>query len=175
MKKIFIINESTSKMLSEELNTSQNIKDMLIRRIPFLKEYNIFEHPRDKNRLEAQKISYNGNVKVVIGEDIVNFDIYNVSSEVRYYSDQLNEKTFHYFTVKNTFHVSKPKEIDDLTFQVILAAHRQLEKNLSYRKEYVVKIGEEIPKDELDKIVNDMNGILFKIEEFTEKHSINLF
>jgi hypothetical protein len=33
----------------------------------------------------------------------------------------------------------------------------------------------ELSKTELDKIINEMNGILFKIEEFTEKHSINLF
>ena len=39
----------------------------------------------------------------------------------------------------------------------------------------MVKNDEEIPKDELDKIINEMNGILFKFEEFTEKHSINLF
>ena len=39
----------------------------------------------------------------------------------------------------------------------------------------MVKNGEEIPKNELDKIINEMNGNLFKIEEFTEDHYINLF
>jgi hypothetical protein len=32
-----------------------------------------------------------------------------------------------------------------------------------------------LSKTELDKIINEMIGILFKIEEFTEKHSIDLF
>jgi hypothetical protein len=26
-----------------------------------------------------------------------------------------------------------------------------------------------------DEILNDMNGVLFKMEEYTKKHSINLF
>jgi hypothetical protein len=39
----------------------------------------------------------------------------------------------------------------------------------------MMKNGDEIPQIELDKIINDMNGVLFKIEEFTEKNNINLF
>jgi hypothetical protein len=39
----------------------------------------------------------------------------------------------------------------------------------------MMKNGEEIPQIGLDKIINDMNGVLFKIEEFTEKNNINLF
>ena len=35
------------------------IKDILIKRIPFLKEYEIYKHPRDTKRLEAQRIIYN--------------------------------------------------------------------------------------------------------------------
>jgi hypothetical protein len=46
---------------------------------------------------------------------------------------------------------------------------------LSYNKEIMVKNNEEIPKNELDKIINGMNGTLFKIEEFTKKHNIDLF
>ena len=63
----------------------------------------------------------------------------------------------------------------DLTFKVFILAKKQLEKKLSYSKEVMVKNGEEIPKNELDKIINEMNGNLFKIEEFTEDHYINLF
>lgn len=54
-------------------------------------------------------------------------------------------------------------------------AKKQLEEKLSYNKEIMIQNSEDIPKNELDKIINEMNGILFKIEEFTEKHSINLF
>jgi hypothetical protein len=69
----------------------------------------------------------------------------------------------------------QPKEMDDLTFRVFLLAKKQLEEKLSYNKEVMVSNNVELSKTELDKIINEMNGILFKIEEFTEKHSINLF
>ena len=69
----------------------------------------------------------------------------------------------------------QPKEMDDLTFKVFILAKKQLEKKLSYNKEIMMKNGDEIPQIELDKIINDMNGVLFKIEEFTEKNNINLF
>jgi hypothetical protein len=62
-----------------------------------------------------------------------------------------------------------------LTFRVFLLAKKQLEEKLSYNKEVMVSNNIELSKTELDKIINEMNGILFKIEEFTEKHSINLF
>lgn len=162
-------------MLSEELNTSQNIKDMLIRRIPFLKEYDIFESPRDERRLEAQRIVFNKNVKVMMGDEMLTFPQYNVSSSVIYYPHTIRDNTFHIFSVKNSFPVLQPKGMDDLTYTVFIKAKSYLEKSLSYSKELIVANNEEIPKDELDKIINDMNGILFKIEEFTEKHSINLF
>jgi hypothetical protein len=32
---------------------SYNIKDIIIKRVPFLKEYKIFKHPRYDKRLEA--------------------------------------------------------------------------------------------------------------------------
>lgn len=87
----------------------------------------------------------------------------------------INDITFYYFIIKNSFHVMQPKEMDDLTFRVFLHAWKQLEKKLSYSKEIMIKNDEFITKNELDEIINDMNGVLFKIEEFTKTHSINLF
>ena len=160
--------------LNENISTT-NIKDVLIKRIPFLKEYNVFKYPRDEKRLEAQRVIYNENVKVMMGDDILNFPQYNVSSEIIYYPHKINDNTFHNFIIKNQFHTMQPKEMDDLTFRVFLMVKKQLEKNLSYNKEIMIPNNKDIPKNELDKIINEMNGILFKIEEFTEKHSINLF
>lgn len=152
-----------------------SVKDSLLKRIPFLKEYNIFKHPRDENRLEAQRVIYNENVKVMMGDDMLNFPQYNVSSEIIYYPHKVYENTFHNFIIKNSFHAMQPKEIDDLTFKVFIIAKKQLEEKLSYNKELMIKNNEEISKDELDKIINEMNGVLFKIEEFTNTHNINLF
>jgi hypothetical protein len=151
------------------------IKDILIKRIPFLKEYEIYKHPRDTKRLEAQRIIYNENVKVMMGDEILTFPQYNVSSEITYYSHNVNDNTFHNFIIKNRFHVVQPQDIGDLVFKVFLIVMKQIEKELSYSKEIMVKNDEEIPKNELDEVINDMNGILFKIEAFTEKRNINLF
>lgn len=161
--------------LNESDESQNNIKDILLKRIPFLKEYNVFKHPRDENRLEAQRVIFNENVKIMMGNEILNFPQYNVSSEIIYYPHRINDNTFHHFIIKNQFPTMQPKEMDDLTFKVFILAKKQLEEKLSYSKEVMVKNGEEIPKNELDKIINEMNGNLFKIEEFTEDHYINLF
>lgn len=168
------IKTTVREYLNENIGTN-DVKDILLKRIPFLKEYNIFKHPRDDKRLEAQRVTYNENVKVIMGYDILNFSQYNVSSEITYYPYKINDNIFHNFIIKNKFHTTQPKEMDDLTFRVFLIAKKQLEEKLSYSKEIMIPNNEYIPKDELDKIINEMNGILFKIEEFTEKHSINLF
>ena len=168
------IKTTIREYLNENISTT-NVKDILIKRIPFLKEYNVFKHPRDEKRLEAQRVIYNENVKVMMGDDILNFPQYNVSSEIIYYPHKINDNIFHNFIIKNKFHTMQPKEMDDLTFRVFLMAKKQLEEKLSYNKEIMIPNSEDIPKNELDKIINEMNGILFKIEEFTEKHSINLF
>ena len=174
MKQIKHIATTIREFLNENVENN-HIKDILIERIPFLKDYNIFKSPRDENRLEAQRVIYNENVKVFMGEEILTFPQYNVSSEITYYPHKVYENTFHNFIITNSFHAMQPKEMDDLIFRVFLLAKKQLGENLSYNKEIMVKDGEEISKTELDEIINEMNGVLFKIEEFTKKHSINLF
>lgn len=167
-----IIKETILKHLNENLVYNSDIKSILIKRIPFLKDYKIF---KDDKRLEAQRVVYNKNIKMVMGDQILNFEQFNISSNIYYYPQKINDNEFHNFTIKNEFYPTKPKEIDDLTFRIFLIAIKNLEKQLSYSKEIIVKNGQEFPKNELDKIINEMNGILFKIEEFTEKHQINLF
>lgn len=163
------------KLLRENLESNNNIKDILIKRIPFLKEYNIFKHPRDEKRLEAQRVVYNENVTMMMGDEIIKFPQLNISSEIIYYPHKINDNTFHKFIIKNQFHTMQPKEMDDLTFRVFIIAMKGLNETLSYNKEIMVKNNEEIPKNELDRIINDMNRTLFKIEEFTQKYYIDLF
>jgi hypothetical protein len=173
---IFIVMKNLiKKLLRENLESNNNIKDILIKRIPFLKEYNIFKHSRDEKRLEAQRIVNNENVTMIMGDKIIKFPQLNISSEIYYYENKVYDNTFHNFGVKNKIHANRPKEMDDLTYRVFIIAMKGLNETLSYNKEIMVKNNEEIPKNELDKIINDMNGTLFKIEEFTQKHNIDLF
>jgi len=102
-----------------ETHIEDRIKDQLIKRIPFLKEYNIFENPRDPHRLETQRIVYNKDVQVVMKDEIATFPQLNVSSEVYYYPHEVNDITFHYFGIKNDFHPMPPEDMDELTRRVI--------------------------------------------------------
>jgi hypothetical protein len=165
------------KILREYLNKKSNsVKELLIDRVPFLKDYNIFDNPRYPEDLTSQKITYNENVKFFTKDrETILFSQFNVSSEIFYYPHKINENTFHYFIVKNEFFITKPEGMDDLTFRVLLMMFKHVEENLSYRGEIMVKENETIPEDELDRIINKMNESLFKLEEFCDKHYIDFF
>lgn len=156
-------------------NSSIRMKDVLINRIPFLKEYNIFDHPRDPERLEAQRIVFNKDVTIMMKDEMVTFPQMNISSEVFYYPHVIDENTFHNFIIKNKIHAMPPDDMDDLTMKVLFYALNTVSEKISYSKEVMVKTGEDIPAEELDTIINDMNGCLFYVEDYTQKHNIDLF
>jgi len=168
------IKNELRKYLVEQQIYDERIKDILVRRIPFIKEYNIVSEV-DDTALKAQRVIFNSNVKVIMGDEILVFPQYNVSSDIYYYDHKVNDNVFHNFIVKNNFHVGKPNGMDDLTFRVFILAIQKLEAKLSYRNEIMIKENTQLSKIQLDQVINDMNKILFQIEEFTEKHQINLF
>lgn len=149
------------------------IPNTLLKRIPFLKDYNIFIN--ESNRLQAQRVVYNPNVKIYMGDKVYNFEQYNVSSELFYYTQHIHDNIFHNFILKNKFHLTKPDEMDELLFRVFLAALKIQEEKLSYRKEIIVKEDERLNEVTMSTIINDINKKMFEIEEFTSKHKINLF
>ena len=65
--------------------------------------------------------------------------------------------------------------MDELTSRVLRHVIKMQSDKLSYSKEVMVKTGDNIPAEELDKIINDMNGNLFKLEEYTNNADISLF
>ena len=65
--------------------------------------------------------------------------------------------------------------MDNLTQKVIMHVFKMQSDKISYSKEIMVKTGDNIPAEELDKIINDMNGNLFKLEEYTNNANISLF
>jgi hypothetical protein len=166
-----------NKLLNEtgQYRTDIDIKNSLIKRIPFLNDYNIIEHPRYPGRLEAKRIVYNDDVKVKIGDNFFNFPSFNVSSEIRHYSRSINKKNLHVFSIKNKFHTVKPHDMDELSYRVFLAATNKVEDILSYNRELIIKQDEMLSKADLDKIINEMNGVLFNIEKYTNENYIDLF
>lgn len=113
----------------------------------------------------------------MMGDDIITFPIFYTSSEITYYPHKVNDDVFHNFSIKNKLNAKTPKEMDDnpLLRRTFYLALGRVGEKLSYFKDIMVKDGEKISKEEMDKIINEMNGILFKFEEYTEKHNINLF
>jgi hypothetical protein len=163
------------KHLLEQTQTADTMHAQLVKRVPFLKSFNVYEHPRDPKRFEAQRVVYNKDVSTTMGNDIITFPQFNVSSEVIYYPHTIDEHTFHYFIVKNAFHVMQPKNMDDLTFRVLLYAIKSLQDKFSYSKELMLPAGRAIPDQDMHAIVNSMNRTFFEIEEYTNKHNIDLF
>ncbi|MCF8339619.1 MAG: hypothetical protein K9I82_01460 [Chitinophagaceae bacterium] len=156
-------------------NTSLKIKDIIIKRIPFLKEYKIYKHPRYDERLEAQKFRNITDVTTMMGDEMITFPQVSISSEIIYDEHKINENTFHYFTIKNSIHAKAPDDMDNLTQKVLMHVFKMQSDKISYSKEIMVKTGDNIPAEELDKIINDMNGNLFKLEEYTNNANISLF
>jgi hypothetical protein len=154
---------------------SNKIKDILIARVPFLKEYKILDNPKDPQRLEARREILIENFTTMMKDEILTFPQVNVSSEVIYYSHVIDDNTFHYFIIKNEIYPMQPKDMDELTIKIFMYALKMFSEKISYRKEIIVKTGESIPSEELDAVINDMNGNLFKFEEYTQERHLDLF
>jgi hypothetical protein len=154
------------QLIREELNRKINIPDSLINRIPFFKEYTIVENEPDY--LKLQKIKYQSK-KIAIKDEVYNFDIFNEVSEFSFSKHKIRDNVFYSFFLKNEFLISQPKGMDDLQFRVLQLMMNKTNEKLSYRKEIILKEGEEISKEELDSIINHINKKLFEFEEASEK------
>lgn len=176
------------QLLREELekNDDVNPKDLTIdyfkRRIPFLKDYEIITspdinpHPRFEDAIKMRKESYNTNVKSKIGDDIYMFPHFNIVSEFNYSSNRIRNNIFYTFRIENKFYMTQPENMDELLYRTfIIAGKMKEEKELSKTHELIVPVGEKISKLKLNETINDINGRLFKIEEFTDKMGIPLF
>ncbi len=176
------------KSLREELEKINDINpeiltvDYFKERIPFLKDYDIITspdinpHPRFKDAIKLRKESFNTNFKSKIGDEIYIFPHFNIVSEFNYSSSIIRNNVFYTFRIDNPFYMAQPKDMDQLLYRVFLSAGKlKEEKDLSKTYEIFFPIGEKIPKLKLDEIINDINHILFKIEEFTDKLGISLF
>lgn len=163
------------QMMRLNEDKSYKIKDIIIKRIPFLKEYKIYKHPRYDERLEAKKFRIITDVTTMMGDEMITFPQVTISSDIIYDEHKINENTFHYFTIKNNIYAKAPDDMDELSSRVLRHAFKMQSDKISYSKEIMVKTGDNIPAEELDKIINDMNGNLFKLEEYTNKANISLF
>ena len=146
------------------------INKQLVKRISFLKEYNIFENNPD--RLDAQKITENHNVTLFFGEEMVTFKQYNIVSEIHFYKHKIRENIFYNFIIKNGFYYDIPKELDNLTITIYIHAMHMVADKLTYRKEIMLNENEPFDPNTLTQVINEMNQNLFQLEEYAQKHKL---
>jgi hypothetical protein len=159
------------KLLKETISNYEFSDEFFKKRIPFFKDYTFFKE-RD-GRVVAQRVRYYENVKKVLNGGIYIFPQYNVSSDFYFYKQIHDGYVIYNFVLENKFHIMPPKDFTGLETKVLAMANNQLSDKLSYHKGVVVKNGE--PFSELDSIINDINGKLFKFEEVTNTANTSLF
>lgn len=168
-------NKSFIKKILKENIQLEFTEDFFKTRIPFFKDFKFFKHPRYESKIEGQRVVYHENVKKLFQNEIFVFPQFNVSSEFIFDIQKIHDNVFYYFTLKNNFHFSQPSNMDDITFRVLRLAINQIEEKLSFSKEIMVKIGDELNKTELDEIINQINKTMFKIEEVSDENNTPLF
>ena len=144
--------------------------DVFIKRIPFLKTFNNLSR---NGHVFFQKVSYNKNKKIMMGDDLFEFPNVNVVMEFKYSKNQIRENHFFNFNLDTTIIITKPKHMDQLTYTVFLVATKHLNKKLSLNKEIISK-SEQLTTEQLNQIINEINGKFFQIEEFINNMSFNI-
>lgn len=166
------------KLLRENINVNLLTPKYFINRIPFLKDYNVNALNKTNSQpvnFSFQKIKEYKDISRKIGDDIITYPRVSVTSTFTYYQHLVNENVFHNFILNNTFFYSQPKNMDDLTFKIQTLANKQMEKILSFNETIVTKENESISNFLLNETINDINGKLFKFEEFTSNLNVSLF
>ena len=163
MKSIMNINEDFVKPdLSAEY---------LIKRIPFLKSMN--NNSTDK-ATGFQKIIYNSNVEIMMGDEIYTFPNFNTVIEFTYSKYQIHDKFEYNFNLSFELIMTKPEGMDSFVYTALNIANNMQMKKLSYYKSFVIP-DEHTPENTLNQIINDINKHFFEFEEFiTEKMPANL-
>jgi hypothetical protein len=135
--------------------------EYLIKRIPFLKT---FENRSTPKTAAFQKITFNSNVKIDIGDESYVFPHWNIAIQCDYMREQINDNFRFTFTIEPEIIVTKPKNMNPLLFTVLNIVLKKNQKTLTLNKDIMSK-QEHLTKEQLDDIINDANKIFFMIEE----------
>ncbi len=158
MKTLMSLNENTVPVNL----TPEYLKE----RIPFLKSFNDFSN---ENRINMQKIVYNQNVNMKLGDNIVEFEQFNTSSEFYYSIYQMDPKRYRIsFSLQNRFWATPPNynnQEDQLQFRVLLMALQKMEKKLSYTYDEI-KPDPTLSPEELNQVINNINKSFFEFEDY---------
>lgn len=158
MKTLMSLNENTVPVNL----TPEYLKE----RIPFLKSFNDFSN---ENRINMQKIVYNQNVNMKLGDNIVEFEQFNTSSEFYYSIYEMDPERYRIsFSLQNRFWAMPPnynRQEDQLQYRVLLMALQQMEKKLSYTYDEI-KPNPTLSPEELNQVINNLNKCFFEFEDY---------
>jgi len=170
------LNEQISRMksimnINEDFIKPDLSAEYLIKRIPFLKSMN--NNSTDK-ATGFQKIIYNSNVEIMMGDEIYTFPNFNTVIEFTYSKYQIHDKFEYNFSLSFELIMTKPEGMDSFVYTALNIANNMQMKKLSYYNSFVIR-DEHIPENNLNQIINDINKHFFEFEEFiTEKMPANL-
>jgi hypothetical protein len=175
-------------MLNEQLQRIKNMMklneatapldydaDYFIRRIPFLKTFKNFSNEK---KVFFQKVDYNENIQLMVGDDLVTFPQFNTSMEFTYMKDSISTGGYrHMFTVKNDLNIMPPRTDDrkeELTFRVFTMAMKMTTEKMEYRGDIVTETPN-LTEDQINKVINEINRTYFEFENFiSEKLRVDI-
>jgi hypothetical protein len=165
---IEVLDSYKNKSYDQDMSINENVQsttfspELFLKRIPFLKTFKNFSNQK---QIFFQKVIFNENVKLVLGDDIQVFPQMNTSAEFTFMSTKINDYNRFDITIKNNVHLMKPEGMDDLMFKVFNMAMKMKMDKISYSKDIVQR--ELLSTQQLDELINNANESFFKFEEFT--------
>ena len=161
--------------LNEAVASLDYDADYFIQRIPFLKT---FENFSNEKKVFFQKVDYNNDVKLMVGDDIQTFPQFNTSMEFSYMKDVISTGGYrHMFTVKNDLHVMPPNtqdRKDELTFRVLIMAMNMATEKMNYHGDIVTE-SPNLSEEQLNQVINNINRTYFEFENFiSEKLRVDI-
>ena len=140
--------------------------DYFIGRIPFLKTFKNFSNDK---KVFFQKVDYNKDVKLMVGEDLVTFPQFNTSMEFTYMKDAISTGGYrHMFTVKNDLNIMPPQtndRQDELTFRVFIMAMNMTTEKMEYHGDIFTE-EPNLSEEQINKVINEINRTYFEFEDF---------
>lgn len=151
-------------------------------RIPFLKDYNVIvspsttPHPEVPDMIEMRVETYNTNIKVMgTDKELHIFPQVNAFSRFNFSTRKVRGTTLININLQNEVLSIPPNDMEPITRNVLLMAQKMQNEKMSSRNEIFHYEGKELPTDEIDKAINDINRKLFELEEYLSKINIKIF
>ena len=78
-------------------------------------------------------------------------------------------------SLKNNIYFRAPEDMSSLEAMSYRMIYKHIGENFSYSDTLYFKDSEIITKEELDRVINEINRKFFAFEEFSEKHNLLFF